>query len=335
MVATDWGQALLMGSIPVAYGLGALTIWQLFVVALLGGVLTVFSVVAGQSYLPSLVGRQHLVEGNAKLGTSQQIALLFGRPLGGWLVQLLGAPYAVLVDSVSFVLGGFSVAAIRTVEPAPEPAEQRHLGREIAEGLRFVTGQRLLRAIAGCSGTFAFFSTAGSAIATVFLARTLGLSAGVIGSLLAAGSIGGLPGALLATTIARRIGPARAIWASSLLPGPALLLLPLAVPGWRVGLFAIGEALFGFGGAVYNVAQLSFRQRLCPDHLLGRMNATMRFISWGAMPLGALAGGLVGSVVGVRPTLWLSAVGACLAPAWLLLSPLRRLRDVPDVLAEA
>jgi MFS family permease len=331
MVVADCGRALLMGSVPVAYVFGALTIWQLFAVALSAGALTVFDTVAAQSYLPALVGRQDLEEGNAKLTATQQVAQVSGRPLGGWLVQLFGAAYALIADAVSFVVSALSLSRIATVEPPPELPEQHHLGREIGEGLRFVTGQRLLWAIAGSSATFAFFSTAGSAIITVFLARALGLSAGVIGLLLAAASIGGLLGALVATAIARTIGSARAIWAASLLPGSALFLLPLAEPGWRIGLLVLGQALFGFGGAVYNVAQVSFRQRLCPDRLLGRINATMRFIVWGTMPVGALAGGVLGSAIGIRPTLWLSAAGAFLAPVWLLLSPLRRMREVPDV----
>jgi MFS family permease len=334
MVAADWGRALLMGSVPVAYALGWLTMWQLFVVASLSGVLTVLFDVASQSYLPFLVGRRYLEEGNAKLTTTQQVAHLLGPPLGGWLVQLLRAPYALLADAASFVVSAVSVTTIRTVEPAPQPSEQRHLGREIAEGLRFVNGQRLLRAIAASSATFAFFSTVGGSIVTVFLVRTLGLSAGMIGALLAAASLGGVLGAALATTVARRIGSARTIWAASLLPGPALVLLPLAEPGWRVGFLVIGQAIYGFAASVYNVAQVSFRQRLCPDRLLGRMNATMRFIVWGCMPLGGLSGGSLGSALGVRTTLWLSAAGASLAPVWLLLSPLRRMRDVPDAAAE-
>jgi predicted MFS family arabinose efflux permease len=327
MVAADWGRALLLGSVPLAYALGWLTLWQLFVVASLSGVLTVLFDVASQSYLPFLVGRRHLEEGNAKLTTTQQVAHLLGPPLGGWLVQLLRAPYALLADAVSFVVSAVSVTTIRTVEPARPPSEQRHLGREIAEGLRFVNGQRLLRAIAAASATFAFFSTVGGSIVTVFLVRTLGLSAAMIGVLLAAASLGGLLGAALATTVARRIGSARTIWAASLLP-------PLAEPGWRVGFFVIGQAIFGFAASIYNVAQVSFRQRLCPDRLLGRMNATMRFIVWGCMPLGGLSGGSLGSALGVRTTLWLSAAGASLAPVWLLLSPLRRMRDVPDAAAE-
>ena len=335
MVGADWGRALLMGSVPFAYAVGVLTIWQLFVVVVLSGVLTVFFDVSSQSYLPSLVGLHRVVEGNAKLTITDEVARLSGRPLGGWLVQVFGAPFAVAADAVSFVLSAVSVTTIRTGEPSPDRPERRHLGREIVEGLRFVAGQRLLRAIAACSATSIFFIMVGSSIVTVFLARTLGLSAGVIGSLLAAASIGGLLGAGLATTLARRIGSARAIWMAALISGPALLLLPLAATGWRLMLFVTGQALYGFCAAVYNVAQVSFRQRLCPHRLLGRMNATMRFIAWGTMPLGGLAGGILGSQVGVRPALWLSAIGATLAPIWLLLSPLRRLRDVPDLSPEA
>ena len=213
MVIADWGRAVLLASIPAAGLLGAVTMGQLYVVALLTGVLTVFFDVAYQSYLPSLVGREHLVEGNAKLQSSQSVAQVLGPGLGGWLVQLCTAPVAVLADAVSYVGSALGVTSIRMVEPAPEVGERqrRRLLKEIGEGMRFVFGQRLLWAIAGCTGTANFFGAASMAVTVPFLVRDVGLSAGALGTLFSLGSIGGIVGALTASAVARRIGSARTI----------------------------------------------------------------------------------------------------------------------------
>lgn len=330
MVGADWGRFLLLASVPVAAVAGVLTIGQLYLVALMTGVLTVFFDVAYQSYLPSLVGRDHLVEGNAKLESSRSIAQVGGPSLGGFLVQLFGAPYAVAADAVSYLLSALGIGWIRKPEPSPELPERRHLGREISEGLRFVFSQRLLWAIAGSTATSNMFSAIAGAVWVVFLARTLALSAGTIGLLLAAGSVGGIAGALGSSWIARRIGSARTIWGAMTCAALGGVLPPLTQPGWRLGLFAAGMFVFSFAAVVYNVAQVSFRQALCPERLLGRMNATMRFLVWGTMPLGGVLGGAIGTALGPRGALWVAAAGGFLAPLWTLLSPMRRMRDMPS-----
>jgi MFS family permease len=331
MVAADWGRALLLGSIPVASFAGVLTIVQLYVVGLLTGILTVFFDVAYQSYLPSLVGREHLVEGNAKLQASQSVSMVVGPGLGGWLVQLFTAPVAVVADAVSYLASALGITAIRKDEPAPTVAgDGPHLLREIREGLRFVFGQRLLWAIAGSTGTSNLFSSAFGAVSIPFLIRDLHVSAGTVGALFSAGSVGGILGALAASAIGRRLGSARTIWLSLVVTSPTMALAPLTERGWRLGLFAVAFFAFSFGAVVYNVAQVSFRQALCPDRLLGRMNATMRFLVWGTMPLGGILGGTLGEALGNRTMLWIAAVGGVLAPLWTVLSPMRRLRDMPS-----
>jgi MFS family permease len=329
LIAGDVGRALALGSVPIAAALHRLTIGQLFVVALATGVLTVFFDVAYQSYLPELVSRQELVEGNSKLEATRAVSQICGPSIGGFLVQAFTAPYAVLADAVSFVWSASWVTAIRAREPAPVPPPQRHLGKEIGEGLRFVLKQPILRKIAGCTGTANLFGAANTAVLVVFLVRTVHVSAGTIGLLFSAGSIGGLLGALLSGRIARWLGQARTIWVSSLVFAPTELLEPMAHHDWRLSFVAITLFFASIGAVVYNVAQVSFRQALCPRPLLGRMNATMRFLVWGTMPLGGLLGGALAATFGLRNALWIAAVGSQLAPLWVLFSPLRGLRDLP------
>jgi MFS family permease len=214
MIAADLVRASLLASIPIAAGLGVLTIDQLFAVALLHGTATVFFDVSYQSYLPSLVSRSELMEGNAKLQASQSVAQVAGPTLGGFLVQLVTAPFAVLADSLSFLGSAACVALIRREEPPPAQPAQHHLGKEIREGLGFVLRHPILRMIAATTGTSNFFSSAFAAVVVVFLVRAVHLSAGAIGVLMSAGSVGGILGALTASWIARRIGQSRTIWLS-------------------------------------------------------------------------------------------------------------------------
>jgi hypothetical protein len=331
MVAADVGRTLALGSIPVTYALGQLDLLQLYLVTLFAGVLTVFFDVAYQSYLPSLVGLERIVEGNAKLTGSSQVAQVAGPSLAGGLIQAIGGPYAIALDAGSFLFSGLAVTSIRAVEkpPAPGGREQpRRLVAEIGEGLRFVFGHPLLRAIAATTATANFFSGIGSAVEIVFLVRAVHAAPGIIGLLFAAGSVGGLLAALVASAVTRRIGGARATIVG-IFVGAGGLLIPLTRPGLGLLLFAAGFFGVAFGAVLYNINQVSFRQRLCPEHLLGRMNATMRFVVWGVLPLGSLTGGAIGTALGLRPTLWLATGGNALAGLWLVFSPLRRMRDFP------
>jgi MFS family permease len=333
MIATDAIRAALLASIPIAAALGVLTLGQLLTVALLLGLATVFFDVAYQSYLPSLVDHADLVEGNAKLQASQSVAHVTGPTVGGYLVQLFTAPFAILADAASFALSAVSVGMIRTAEPAPPRPPQRNLVREVGEGLRFVLRHPVLRMIAATTGTSNLFNAAFGAVVVVFFVRGLDLAPGTIGALMSAGSVGGIVGALSVGWVTRRIGQARTIWVSLVVTTPLALLIPLTQRGAGLALFVVGYFAFSYGVVLYNVAQVSFRQALCPPALLGRMNATMRFLVWGTMPLGGLLGGALGTVIGLRPTLWVTTVGGVLATGWVLASPLRTLRDLPSAAA--
>jgi len=332
LIVGDIGRAVLLGSLPLAWYLDLLTLAQLYAVALFTGVLTVFFDVAYQSYLPSLVGRGHLVEGNAKLEASRAVAQIAGPSVGGALVQWLTAPYAVLVDAASYLWSAVWVAAIRNREPKPERAPDRHLGREIREGLRFVLGHRLLRAITATTGTSNLFSSILNTAFIIVLAdqAQLDLSAGTIGLVFTIGSIGGLLGAVGAARVARTLGQGPTIWLSILAGAPFVLVTPLVQRDWTLWAVAACWAVNGFLVVVYNITQVSFRQGLCPERLLGRMNATIRFLVWGTMPLGGFIGGVLGSTIGVRPTMWVGAIGMALAFLPAFLSPLRTMRELPS-----
>ncbi|MDA8297551.1 MAG: MFS transporter [Actinomycetota bacterium] len=329
MIAADLGRAAALASIPLAAGLGALTMTQLYLVALTLGVLTVFFDVAYQSYVPGLVAPGEVVAANAKLSSSSQVAQVAGPGAAGGLIQAIGAPLAMAFDAASFGLSALALRSIRTreVAPPPKPARRR-LREEIAEGVGFVARHEILRALTATTATANFFSAVITAVEVVFLVRALHTPPGIVGLLFAGIGVGGLVGALAAARIATRLGGARAVLvgAGATVAG---LAIPLSGPGLGLMAFGLGYGVSAVGIVVYNITQVSYRQRLCPPELLGRMNATIRFVAWGALPLGALAGGTLGTAIGLRPTLWIGALGQASAVGWLLASPLRSQRDFP------
>ena len=332
LVWGDAGRLLLLASIPIARAMGELTLAQLYVVALLTGVLTVFFDVAYQAYLPALVDRDQLVDGNGKLGTTQSFAQVAGPSFGGALVGAVGAAYAIVVDAASFGVSTVATSLIRKHEPDPTPKQHRQrLRDDIREGLRFVLDHPILKKIVGCTGMSNFFNSMQVAVVAVFLVRILHASPAVIGLVFSLGSIGGLLGGLTAGWFAKRCGSARIIWLSQLWAAPFAVFAPLAFRGWGISLIAVSFFAFSMMAVVYNVAQVSYRQAICPLELQGRMNASVRFIVWGTQPLGALIGGALGATIGVRATVAIGVGGSALAVVWVLASPLLTMRDVPGV----
>jgi MFS family permease len=335
LIAGDFGRAVLLGSIPIAYGAGELTLTQLYVVGFLVGVCTVFFDVAYQSYLPALVDRDRIIEGNSKLEISRSSAQIGGPGVGGGLVQAFTAPYAILVDAISFLGSGAFILGIRKGEPQPqvhhEDGNKPSLWTELKEGLRFVLGNPNLRAQAGCTGTSNFFSNVSFAILVVFLVRELGLSPGVIGLIFSIGSVGSLVAAFTSNRISQRFGIGPTSIAMAALFGPATLLVAFAPHGnAAIPILVLSIFLFGFNVVVYNITQVSYRQAICPPRLQGRMNSVMRFIVWGTIPLGSLAGGVLASVIGLKETIIVGAIGGGASFLWLLLSPQRHLREMPE-----
>ncbi|MGC8634144.1 MAG: MFS transporter [Candidatus Limnocylindrales bacterium] len=336
LIAADLVRLLALATIPLTWTLGRLTIWQLYLVSFLAGVATVFFDVAYQSYLPVLVEREALVEGNGKLQASEAAAAVVGPGFGGGLISLVGAPFAVIADALSYLASALFVSRIEQPEPHPE-AERRAAGlareplrRQVAEGLRFVLGNPYLRAIAGATSSSNLFSNMIWGILPVFLYRELGLSAATAGVIFGIGAVGTLLGALVANQIARRVGLGAAIVGSIALNGPAWILLAMAPHGAPVPWLVVAFALGGWSGVVYNINQVSFRQAICPIEIQGRMNATMRFLVWGTMPIGSILGGVLASVVGVPATIWIGALGSCLPFLAVLCSPVRTLQTMPE-----
>lgn len=329
MLTADLIRAALLLSVPLAWWAGVLTLTQLIVVATFVGVATVFFDVAYQSYLPTLVSRDRLLEGNAKLQAVQSTAAIGGPSVAGALVQLAGAANAVLVTGLGYLSSALWLTRIRTAEPKPEHQAEERLLPQIAEGLRFVFADRPLRSIVACTATGNLFGGAFVALQVLFLTHTVGLPPAAVGPVLAASGAGGILAALCSDRIARRVGQARAIWLFPVLTWPSELLVPLAGADWRIALAVLGLVVTGFGSVLYNVAQVSYRQAICPDRLLGRMNASIRFVVWGTLPLGGLLGGGLGEWLGLRGGMWVATVGAASAGLWVLFSPLRRMRDLP------
>ena len=337
MIAADLGRALMLLTVPLAWVLGLLHIEQLYVVAFLAGILTTFFDVGYGSYLPSLVGREHLVEGNSKLHASQSVAEAAGPGLAGALVQLLSAPIVVIVDVVTFVASALALTLIRKPEPEPAPRrEGKNLWREIGEGLHIVLSTSLLRSLAVSGVIFVLFQYVLLAVYTLYLTRELGIEPALLGVIFGIGALGALSGAVIAGQTARRFGLGPTIIAAPLLGCVAALLIPLAggLPSAAVPLLVMAQFLYAFGGPIFTINAVSLRQSISPDRLLGRVNASNRFMVFGVMPVGSLLGGFLGETIGLRPTLAVAALGMLLAFVWLVASPVRSLRELPARAAE-
>ncbi|MDT4907317.1 MAG: hypothetical protein QOI69_558, partial [Pseudonocardiales bacterium] len=303
---------------------------QLFVVAGLTGLATVVFQVAYLSYVPTLLDRDDLVEGNAKLQGSGAVAQVVGPGVGGLLVQVFRAPFALVVDAASYLVSAVAILAIRVREPKREPVAHRSLRREIAEGLRYVAADPFLRVLTIAPAVANFFFIGFEAINVVFLVRVVDLAPATVGLLVGVVSLGSVVGAAIARSVGRWIGTARAVWLATLVTAPFGLLIPLTTGGAGLAFYVVGNVVLLIGVLVYNVTVSSFRQAYCPPEILGRVIATMRFVLFGTMPLGALLGGTLGSLLGPRDAVWVLMAGNVLPGLILAASPLRRLRDLPD-----
>ncbi|MGH2458923.1 MAG: MFS transporter, partial [Chloroflexota bacterium] len=300
MIAADCGRAITLATIPAAALLGALRIEQLYAVAFLDGIFTTFFDVAYQSYLPTLVTRNQLVEGNSKLAATASIAEISGFGIAGWLVQLVTAPFAILADAASFVVSALAVGLIRAPEPASRSRDaHRSAWHEAREGFRVVVGDPYLRALAVTTVIFELSFQIVGAVIGLFGLRELGFSPGVLGTIYGVGGVSSLIGALLAGPVARRLGNGRAMVSGVLMMGLSILWLPLAPGPTIVGaLFLVAQQLFGDGCyTIYDVNQVSLRQAITPDHLLGRVNSTVQVGGLGGMLVGALLGGVLGDTL--------------------------------------
>jgi MFS family permease len=331
LVTADIVRFVLLAAIPILAFLGALSIVQLLVISLLVGTARVFFDVGYQSYIPSVVGATRVLSGNSAMETARASGQVVGPGIGGALVSLIGAANVVFVQAIAFAVSAASLIAIRGREPRPEP--QQHsasLWLQIREGLAFVFHNRLLRATAVASAASNFAFAISSAVTFIFLSRTLHMPAFVIGLVIAGGSLTVIAGAALTPFLSRKIGSARIIWLSLAVTGPFSLLVPLAQPGWGIVLVAASIAVGELGQIIYSVTNVSIRQRLTPSTLLGRVNATMRFLIMASFPLGAVLGGVLGTVIGLRGALWITGAILVLTPIPLYRS-MRGARNIEDM----
>jgi MFS family permease len=341
LIAADLGRAAILSTIPLAYLLGGLSMWQLYVVGFIVGTLTVFFDGADQSYLPSIVAGDDLIEGNAKLQISGSAAQLAGQPLAGGLVQFVAAPVTILLDAISYVGSAALISRIRRQETPPDPrtaggtAPERFRGfiGEIGDGLGYVLHHRYLRNIAICTGSSNLFGNIAFTLLLLYEVRNLGLEPGVIGIIGMLAALGTLLGAVTATRIADRFGVGATIVGSVLIGALGALLVPIAPDGLAsVPFLALAGAVGGWGAVVYNVNQVSLRQAITPERIQGRMNATMRFLVWGTIPIGSALGGLMGSTIGVHETIWIGVVAGVFAFVPVYFSPVRTLRRIADAM---
>ncbi|MEP6535299.1 MAG: MFS transporter [Bryobacteraceae bacterium] len=324
MIGADIARAALLATIPLAAGRGMLTLPFLYIVAALTGVLTICFDVAYQSYVPSLVDRDHVLEANSKLAISAATAEVAGPAITGVLIEWISAPLAILWDAVSFLCSAVSVSLLRRPEPPPDPhPEDSNFLAGILAGLHFLWTHRGLRALAGRSATiYLFFGFFGS-LYMLYGLRELKMSASLLGIVIATGGIGNMFGALYAARLAGRFGIRRTLLYSSSAIALAFTLIPLASGSvLREAAFLIGAQVFGDCAIVIcTTNELSFRQQVTPENRLGRVNSAMQILSLGVAPLGALGAGFIAEAIGLRSAIAIAVAGIWLSNVWLLNFP--------------
>ncbi len=328
MLATDVGRAAIVATVPLAYAFDALTLWHLYAVAFASGTLSVLFFVSYSGLFVALVPRERYVEANALLHGSRAFSFVAGPSLGGALVQALSAPLALVADALSFLGSALSLARIAPAEPPAEQAERGHL----AAGARYIAGSPIMRASLGATVTINFFNFVFWALFVLYATRGLHVRPGVLGLVLGAGAVGGVVGSALTSRLTRRIGvgPAFALGCVAF-PAP-LVLVPLAGgPRWLVlALLFLAELGSGLGVVLLDISAGSIFAALVPDRLRARMAGAYMVVNNGVRPLGSLAGGALGSAIGLRATLWIASLGAIAGVLWLLRSPVLRLRELPE-----
>ncbi|MEV6204307.1 MFS transporter [Streptomyces sp. NPDC051771] len=327
MIATDLGRAALLLTLPVAYALDLLTLGQLYLVAFGVGALSVLFEVCNSTLFASLVPTDRYVQANSLVNGSRSMAWLAGPSIGGVLVQVLTAPLALLADALTYLVSAGYLAKIRPAEPAPAPVAKGHF----TEGMRWVLRESSMRALFAASGTVQFFNYMFHTLFVLYVTQDLGLGAGLLGLILGTGAVGGLLGAMWSGAVVRRLGIGGSLVTGFIGFTLPLVLIPAAdgpLP-LVVGVLFAAEFLSCVGVMIVDVAAGSFQMALIPESMRARVMGAFRTLNHGFRPLGALAGGVLGTALGLRPTLWIATVGGVFAVLWLLPSPLARMRELP------
>jgi MFS family permease len=335
LIIADLLRALVLLSLPIAHWFGVVTLGQLLVVALLGGVGQVLFASAYAPFFVGLVDRSQYVDANSKLSTSRSASYVAGPAVGGFLIQALTAPVAVLADAVSFLISALLISRIKAA-PAPV-SEGSRLWADAREGLFYVLRHPYLRAGLGCVTTVNFFGFVAQALIVLFASRTLGLPVGWIGLALGLGAFGGLAGAVLAPRLSRRFGVGRVlVLGAFLFPAPTAAIAFAGGPHWLAAtVLAAAEAVAGAGVMLMDINLNSVLFAVTEDHVRSRVTGVFGMINYGARPIGAVVGGFLGTGIGLRPTLLIAAVGGVLGCLWLLPSPIPQIRSLDEVTPEA
>ncbi|MFI6424479.1 MFS transporter [Promicromonospora sp. NPDC050880] len=331
MIAANLAAAVSLGSVPVAFALGALTLVQVAVVALVGGVCTVFFRTAYQVFLPEVVPAGQLEAANARLFGTESAANVAGPGLGGLLAQWLTAAVGLALDAATFLWSAVCLWRIQVARPAAaEPGPAGSLAARIREGVDLVRRDRYIPWLVGMGGASNFGLTGYGALLVLFLVRDLGLTEAGVGAVLAAAGAGGVLGAVVAPFLSTRLGSGRASTVLLVLSGPAALLVGAGLPGWGAAISGAGGFLVGLCVVSGNVIRNAWRLRYVPAGLRGRVMTVMQVVNFGTMPVAGVVAGWLGGVLGVRETILLMAAVHCLATWSVLVSPLARLRALPE-----
>jgi predicted MFS family arabinose efflux permease len=337
MVASDLAAAATLASVPLAWVFDVLTLPHLAAAAFCNGVCTVFFRAAYPGLVRQVAPREQQESAFARLFGTESAMQVAGPGVGGLVAQVASAAGGLLVDALSFVVSAVCLWRLRL--PAPDPSSPDDptvapLGRRIREGVDYLRRDRLLRFFTVVGGVSNFGLTGYGALLVLFLVRDVHLSPGAVGLVLALGSVGGAVGATIATWVSRRLGSARALLALQVVAGPPALLVPLGAPGAGLVAMVTGMLLVGVGVVAGNVVRGAWRNRYVPEHLVARQVTTAQVVNLGTMPLAGIAAGVMGTQLGLRPTIAVMAaihVLACLSMWW---SPLRGLRHMPGPVAE-
>jgi MFS family permease len=328
MIAADLLRAAALATLPIAYWLGGLTIWQLFAVTFAVGALSCCFDLASVSFVVALVHRAQYVEAQGRMMTTRSLSYIAGPSVAGFLVQVFGAPVALLADAGSFIYSAWALGGTRVQEQEVERPETRSWTR-LAEGFRYLFSDALLRGSLLCTSTINFFNFFLAAIFVLFATRQLGLSAATIGIVLGVAAVGALVGAVVAPRVGRRIGIGRAVIVGAILFPVPMVLFPLAYGSHAtvIAMLLAGEFLASIGVMIFDVNQNAVLALATKESLRTRVFGAYRFVNYGTRPVGALLGGILGGAIGLRETLWISVIGSSLGVLFLFFSPMPGVRE--------
>ncbi len=334
MIWADLGRAAVIASVPLAFVAGALGMAQLYLVAFLAGTLAVAFDVAWNTVFVAVVPRERFINAMALLNGSRSLAAVAGPSIGGILVQVLGAPLAMLADAVSYLGSVLALRGVHAAEPAVEP-DEANLREQLSVGVVFIARDPIMRPVLLSAATINLFNFGVQALFILYATTVLGISAGVLGLTLGVGAVGSLLGAAVASRIGRRIGLGPAYALGCVVFPASLILVPIAGPEMPMplilALVALAEFGAGLGVMILDINVGAVITARVSDRIRSRAAGAFRFVNYGIRPIGALVGGALGTALGVREALFVATIGSLLGVLWLVGTRIPRLRDLPEV----